>query len=242
MATMSEPLKYNQVKDVVVKDCDGTEWKMCDLMDRVTLVVDMECSKSWLQNNQECAQLESIYNKFKDRGFEILAFPCDLGREGKMSARDLKQQLVKRHHISFPVMDIVQITDSPHPLFMLIRKKLEQLRESEQLTDKQIGLKWDLSKFLLVDGEPVKQFASTAPFSVIEKEISCALDSECREQCQNPYHPHQQQQQHQFGAESAPCNKTNLRRGEEQMYSGHSARHEQGQDRNPYLESSRDMD
>jgi len=172
----TETLRYEHVRDVPVKDCDGKEWKMGDLLEKVTLLVDLECSKQWMEGNDECKELQNIYNKYNDKGLEILAFPRDLDRGNNISASQMKQQLVKRYQITFPVMETVPMNEQPHPLFTLIRKRLERLRESEQLTDKQIGLKWDLSKFMLIDGEPVKQFASTISFSNIEREIKCVLD------------------------------------------------------------------
>ncbi|MBN1633128.1 MAG: glutathione peroxidase [Ignavibacteria bacterium] len=62
------------IYDVTVKNINGEEISLSDYKGRVLLIVNV-ASKCGFTPQYE--GLEAIYNKYKNQGFEILAFPCN---------------------------------------------------------------------------------------------------------------------------------------------------------------------
>lgn len=155
------------LKDLVVRDEMGQDHCMAELMQRVTLIVNVDC-KVGGESNNECPGLQALYLKYKERGFEILAFPCDqfqLGGKAHCTAADVKQDLAKRYHATFPIMHKVNVNgETAHPLFIFLQKRLSGFPND--------AIKWDFTKFLIVDGEPTKRYAPTVSPQSIEVEIA----------------------------------------------------------------------
>ena len=61
--------------DLSAKDINGQEVEMKDLKGKVLLIVNT-ASKCGL--TPQLTELEEIYKEYKDRGFEVLGFPCNL--------------------------------------------------------------------------------------------------------------------------------------------------------------------
>jgi glutathione peroxidase len=62
------------VKNITVKDIDGKEAKLSDYEGKVLLIVNVA---SYCGFTKQYSGLEEIYKKYKNKGFEILAFPCN---------------------------------------------------------------------------------------------------------------------------------------------------------------------
>jgi len=160
------------LKDLVVRDCSGQDYYMHELLKTVTLIVNVDC-KVGGESNNECPGLEALYLKYKDRGFEILAFPCDqfqIGSRAHCTAMEVKEDLAKRYHVTFPIMHKVNVNgETAHPLFIYLQKRLSGFPND--------AIKWDFTKFLIVDGEPKKRYAPTVSPQSIELEIAHHLSA-----------------------------------------------------------------
>jgi len=155
------------IRELTVKDDMGRDCCMQDLLKKVTLIVNVDC-KVGGDSNSACSNLQMLYDKYNSRGFEILAFPCDqfqIGDNRFCTASEIKQDLVKRYGVSFPIMNRVNVNgETAHPLFVFLQKRLPGFP-----TD---AIKWDFTKFLVVDGEPKKRYAPTTPVKLMEAEIA----------------------------------------------------------------------
>ncbi|SFU27985.1 glutathione peroxidase [Pseudoduganella namucuonensis] len=101
--------------------------------------------------------LESVYRQFKDRGVEVLGFPCNqFGAQEPGTADDIGAFCEKNYGVSFPMFAKVDVNgDGAHPLYQHLKKESPGLLGTE-------GIKWNFTKFLVrKDGTVYKRYAPT---------------------------------------------------------------------------------
>jgi glutathione peroxidase len=115
--------------------------------------------------------LQKIYEIYKDRGFEILGFPCnDFGGQEPGTNEEIKNFCSLNYDVTFPMFDKVHVKgDEKAPLFDLLTNNTVTGKSS---------IKWNFEKFLIdKEGNIVDRFRSvTKPenkkiTSLIEKEL-----------------------------------------------------------------------
>src|SRR3954453_21230453 len=132
--------KSTSVLDFKVKDIDGKEVDLSKYKGDVLLIVNV-ASKCGL--TPQYKGLESTYEKYKDRGFAILAFPAnEFGGQEPGSNAEIKEFCTKKYDVTFPVFSkIVVKGDGIHPLYQYLTGKE---------TDGQFAgvIPWNFTKFL----------------------------------------------------------------------------------------------
>ena len=99
--------------------------------------------------------LEAIYQKYKDRGFEVLGFPCNqFGNQEPGSAEEIEQFCKVNYGVTFPLMEKIDVNgDSASPLFDWMKEEAKGLFGST-------SIKWNFTKFLIDrDGKVVRRYA-----------------------------------------------------------------------------------
>ena len=108
--------------------------------------------------------LEAIYQQFKDKGVEVLGFPCNqFGHQEPGSAGEIGAFCEKNYGVTFPMFDKIDVNgDKAHPLFRHLKTKASGLLGSE-------SIKWNFTKFLVKkDGTVFKRYApATAPADLL---------------------------------------------------------------------------
>ena len=106
--------------------------------------------------------LQSLYEKYKDKGFEILAFPCNqFGSQEKGTNDEIKEFCSSEYNVSFTLFDKIEVIgDNASPLF----KKLTQDAGRE--------IQWNFTKYLInKDGDFVRGFGTQKKPEEIEEHI-----------------------------------------------------------------------
>ncbi len=161
----------NSVSDVVVKDMDGKDVNLADYKGKVLLIVNV-ASKCGYTPQYEA--LESIYKKYKDQGFEILAFPCnDFGGQEPGTNDEIKTFCTTKYDVTFKLFNKIKVLgDERSPLY--------QRLINNDVTEKG-DVKWNFEKFLIdKDGNIVARFRSKIKpdsddvLSAIGKELAVA--------------------------------------------------------------------
>ena len=156
------------IQDIVVKDIELNEVKLSDYKDSVLLIVNVASKCGF---TKQYTGLQKIYQKYKDQGFKVLAFPCnDFGSQEPGSNEEIQEFCSLNFNVSFPMFDKVKVLgENKSPLF-------EELTNNE-VTGKS-DINWNFEKFLIdKEGNIVKRFRSkTEPedkelISLIEKEL-----------------------------------------------------------------------
>eukprot|EP00026_Physarum_polycephalum_P015573 Phypoly_transcript_16286.p1 GENE.Phypoly_transcript_16286~~Phypoly_transcript_16286.p1 ORF type:complete len:187 (+),score=30.90 Phypoly_transcript_16286:263-823(+) len=103
----SIPAKTNDGKDATLgQQANG----------KVTLLVNV-ASKCGL--TPQYTALESLYNKYKDQGFTIAAFPCnDFGAQEPGTDAEIKDFCSTKYNVTFPLYQKIAVKgDAQHPLY-----------------------------------------------------------------------------------------------------------------------------
>ena len=100
----SDPIN---VSDVKVKTMDGQEKSISDFKGKVLLIVNVASKCGYTPQYEG---LEKIYEKYKDKGFEILAFPCnDFGGQEPGTNEEIQSFCKSTYNVTFPLFDKVKV-------------------------------------------------------------------------------------------------------------------------------------
>ncbi len=135
--------------DIPVKDIDGKETSLKEYQGKVLLIVNV-ASKCGLTPQYKA--LEAIHEKYKERGFTVLGFPCNqfLGQEPGTN-EEIKQFCSSKYNVSFPLFDKIDVNGANrHPLYVALAGENSPFPGN---------IKWNFGKFLVGrDGKIVKRF------------------------------------------------------------------------------------
>lgn len=111
-----------------------------------------------------------LYDKYHDKGLEILAFPCNqFGKQEPKSEAEIKQFAIS-FGVKFPIFSKIRVNGKEaHPIFLYLRSAMPGLLGT--------SVKWNFEKFICSkEGQPVKRAAvTTTPFQM-EKTIIALLE------------------------------------------------------------------
>jgi len=140
------------VYDIPVRSLDGTEASLRDYKDKVLLIVNV-ASKCGL--TPQYTGLEKLHEKFADRGFAVLGFPCNqFGEQEPGSADEIATFCSASYGVTFPLFEKNDVNGPDRqPLYDV----LTPLADGEGNTG---DIRWNFEKFLVDrNGEPVQRFS-----------------------------------------------------------------------------------
>ena len=115
--------------------------------------------------------LEALYRKFRERGFEILGFPCNqFGKQEPGSAQEIANFCSTTYDVSFPMFEKIEVNGpGAHPVYQQLKAAAPGVLGSERI-------KWNFTKFLVgKDGAVLKRYAPATKPEKIEADIAAAL-------------------------------------------------------------------
>jgi glutathione peroxidase len=115
--------------------------------------------------------LEAMYRKHKDRGFEVLGFPCNqFGAQEPGNDEEIRKFCSLNYDVSFPLFSKVDVNgDAALPLFKHLKEAAPGILGTQQI-------KWNFTKFLIDrDGHVVKRYAPQDKPEEIATEIDKLL-------------------------------------------------------------------
>jgi glutathione peroxidase len=139
------------IHDTAVKDIDGKQASLKPYHGKVLLIVNVASRCGFTPQYKE---LEAVYEKYKDKGFVVLGFPCNqFGGQEPGTDEEIKQFCSSKFNVTFPLFDKIEVNGpNRHPLYASLAGK-----DSPYPGD----IKWNFSKFLISrDGKILKRFES----------------------------------------------------------------------------------
>src|SRR5262245_50640251 len=93
--------KPTSVLDFHVKDIDGKDVDLAKYKGKVLMIVN---TASQCGLTPQYKNLEALYEKHKDKGFEVLAFPAnEFGAQEPGSNEEIKEFCSSKYNVSFPL-------------------------------------------------------------------------------------------------------------------------------------------
>ncbi len=114
--------------------------------------------------------LQELYAKYRDRGFELLAFPCDqFGHQEPGADDEIKSFCELNYGVEFPLFSKIEVNgEEAHPLYKFLKKE-----KSGLLGD---SIKWNFTKFLIdKQGNVIERYAPMTPPERIASDIEKQL-------------------------------------------------------------------
>lgn len=162
--SLDTPLQFK------VKSIDGQEVDLQQYKGKVVMIVN---TASRCGFTPQYEQLESLYQKYKDRGFVILGFPANnFMNQEPGTNEEIKNFCKIKYNVTFPMFEKVSV-DGPDicPLYKFLTSKENAPFDG--------SIKWNFTKFLIgKDGKTVARFEpktkpdDPAVIEAIEKELS----------------------------------------------------------------------
>ncbi|ETN06079.1 hypothetical protein, variant [Phytophthora nicotianae CJ01A1] len=156
--------------DFTIPDLNGRQVSMREFNAfPVILVVNVASECGYTDKNYR--ELQELYEKYHDEGFTVLGFPCNqFGGQEPGTAEDILKFTKEKYHVTFPLFAKVDVNgENAHPLFKFLKTKLDGFVTND--------IKWNFTKFLIVNHEPFKRYGTTTSPSEIENDIVHALHS-----------------------------------------------------------------
>ncbi|KAI8546340.1 hypothetical protein RHMOL_Rhmol07G0109200 [Rhododendron molle] len=166
MASQSE--KPKSVHEFTVKDARGNDVDLSQYKGKVLLIVNV-ASQCGLTNSNY-TELSKLYEKYKDQGLEILAFPCNqFGGQEPGDNEQIVEFACTRFKAEFPIFDKVDVNgEKTAPIYKFLKSSKGGI-----LGD---GIKWNFAKFLVdKDGNVVDRYAPTTSPLSFEKDVKKLL-------------------------------------------------------------------
>lgn len=166
MSSVTE--KSSAVFDIAVTTNSNETQRLADYQGKVLLIVNTASQCGFTSQYEE---LETLYQRFKDRDFVVLAFPCNqFGGQEPGSDADIQQFCDLNFHTTFPLFSKVDVNGSnAHPLFQHLKAAAPGLLGTE-------AIKWNFTKFLVNrEGEVVARFAPKESPLKLAKQVEALL-------------------------------------------------------------------
>ena len=156
------------LNELALTNIDGEARTFGDYLDGPVLIVNVASKCGF---TPQYAGLETLYRRYKDRGFVVLGFPCDqFGHQEPGDEAEIKAFCSLSYEVSFPMFAKIDVNGAnAHPLYKALKKAAPGLLGSE-------AIKWNFTKFLVdKKGEYVKRYAPTDTPESLAKDVEALL-------------------------------------------------------------------
>ncbi|KAH7623914.1 hypothetical protein Ndes2526B_g01161 [Nannochloris sp. 'desiccata'] len=156
----------DSIYNIKVTNIDGKEIKMSQYKGKALLIVNVASACGM---TPQYSSLVALYDKYKSKGFEIIAFPCNaFGKQESGENCEIKA-FAQRKGAKFTMLEKGEVNGpNEAPLYTFLKDKKGGLLGKD--------IPWNFSKFLVdKNGTVVKRFAPTDDPLNFEKDIVALL-------------------------------------------------------------------
>ena len=139
------------VYEFTLNSIDGQTARLAAYKGKVVMLVNVASRCGF---TPQYSALETVYEKYKDRGFVIIGIPANnFGAQEPGSNQEIKTFCSTKYHVSFPMMSKVSVKgDDKTPLYQFLTDKSANPETGGDI-------KWNFTKFLIgPDGRVITRF------------------------------------------------------------------------------------
>ena len=155
------------VHDFTVADTGGKDVSLSAYSGKVLLIVNTATKCGFTPQYEG---LQKLYEAYRDKGFEILDFPCNqFGGQAPGTAEEIQSFCTLKYHTTFPQFAKIEVNgEKAAPLYVYLK--------SQQKGPLGSSIKWNFTKFLVdKNGTVVKRYGPDKTPEVIEKDVAALL-------------------------------------------------------------------
>ena len=159
------------IYDFKVKNIDKEDVSLSEYKGKVLLIVNVASKCGY---TPQYAGLQKLYEDYNDKGFVVLAFPCNqFAKQEPGSNEEIKEFCSTNYHVTFPLFDKIDVNgQNAHPLYKFLTASLPGLMGSK-------AIKWNFTKFLIDrNGVPYKRYAPAVKPDSLRADIEKLLKNE----------------------------------------------------------------
>ena len=178
------------VYDFTVKDRKGGEVSLSDYTGKVLLIVNTATGCGFTPHYDP---LEAMYKEFRNKGFEILDFPCNqFANQAPGNADEIHDFCTIKFGTEFPQFAKIDVNgENADPLFVYLATekpfsgfgkglKNAVLNKFTNMNNKKFGekayIKWNFTKFLVDrEGKVVARFEPTVDMKDVKQAVEALL-------------------------------------------------------------------
>lgn len=156
------------VHDFPAQTINGESKSLGDYRGQVLLIVNVASQCGF---TPQYAGLESLWQKYHERGLVVLGFPCNqFGGQEPGDEATIANFCSSKFNVSFPLFAKVDVNgETAHPLWQHLKKASPGVLGSEKI-------KWNFTKFLVNrEGQVVKRYGSITKPEQISADIERLL-------------------------------------------------------------------
>lgn len=155
------------IYDIKVKNINGIDVTLSDFNGKVLLIVNTATGCGF---TPQYDGLQDLYEKYRDKGFQILDFPCNqFANQAPGTEEEIHTFCTGRFGITFPQFAKIDVNGpNESPLYTYLKKDKRGFLGSK--------IKWNFTKFLVdKNGTVIKRYGSVEKPEKIEKDIVALL-------------------------------------------------------------------
>ena len=156
------------IYDFKVTNNKGEEVSLSEYKGKVLLIVNTATGCGF---TPQYKGLEELYKKYRDKGLEILDFPCNqFGHQAPGSDQEIDSFCTLKYDTTFPRFKKIDVNgENASPLYKWLKSEKGGLFGN--------AIKWNFTKFLVDrNGKVVERYSPTTTPSKIEDKIKDLLD------------------------------------------------------------------
>ena len=173
------------IYDLKVKTRKGAEFDLSSLKGKVSLVVNTATGCGFTPQYEA---IEKLYEKYHEKGFEVLDFPCDqFGHQAPGSNDEIHEFCTAKYKTQFDQFAKIDVNgENEERVFSILKEQqpeeeviglknkmaMKAIKKISKTCIKKGDIVWNFTKFLVdKEGNAVKRYNPTFDPSEIEKDL-----------------------------------------------------------------------
>ena len=157
-----------ELYDIPVTTIDGETTTLQSYRGQAMLIVNVASRCGFTPQYEG---LENLYQKYKDKGFVVLGFPCNqFGRQEPGSESEIRGFCDAHYGVTFPMFAKIDVNGrNAHPLYRHMKAAKKGVLGRETIA-------WNFTKFLIDrDGQVLRRYGSRRTPEDIEKDVAAVV-------------------------------------------------------------------